>query len=711
MRVLVALIAIIIAAPVSAASIATDHIEAEIVVRQSAVAPGEVADLLVAHDIADGWHTYWLNPGDSGEPPRLTFTLPSGGEAAPVRFPAPERLPYPPLMNHGYKGEFALLTGVRVPADWPTGTPYTVGLAIDWLVCEAICIPESGQTTVTIPTAADTTVDSTVAFRFMQAEWALPELVEEPARYTVDGDTLAIALPVADLTDPSFFAHDRDAIDHAAPQTLRTTADGPVLSLTVGRTAPSGPLSGVLTSAGEAYAILAVPPDGSTGSVSLPAAAIPAVSSGDEAGASLSGLTASAPVAPSVDASVSIAQAVLFALIGGLILNLMPCVFPVLALKAFGLVSHADATFSRRAAVAGAYTGGILTTFAILCGVLLALKATGVAVGWGFQLQSPPFVAAMALVLFAVGLNLSGVYEIGTSLTRAGGAGQGEGLKSAFATGALATVVATPCTAPFMAVAIGAALAAPAGAAMAVFAALGIGLALPFALLCLVPGLARILPRPGPWMVRLRQALAFPVYATAAWLVWVLVQLAPADAVLAALAAAVLLALALWLFGLAQSGSGRVAGVLALLALVASIGALVPTVTNGLRPVSPVSAADADAYSPERVTALRAEGRGVFVNATAAWCITCKVNEARIFDDQAFTDLLTETGVVFLTADWTRRDAAISRFLEGFGRAGVPLYVYYPAVGEPQVLPQILTLADLDSAFRSGPLSASSELP
>ena len=397
-------------------------------------------------------------------------------------------------------------------------------------------------------------------------------------------------------------------------------------------------------------------------------------------------------------------RAIGFAFLGGIILNLMPCVFPVLALKALGLISHAASRPVARVAHAGAYTGGILVCFGLLAGVLLVLEAAGVAAGWGFQLQSPGFVGAMALILFAVGLNLSGVFEIGTGLTRLGGAGPREGYAGSFATGALATVVATPCTAPFMAAAIGAALAAPPIVMLAVFAGLGLGLAAPFVCLAIVPGLARALPRPGVWMERVKQALAFPMYATAAWLVWVLAQLSGVDALVPAFAALILTALAAWLFGLSQRGGGsshRVATGLAAAALIAGVAALWPAATG--TPAAAVARAEAstigEPFSPERLAALREDGQPVLVNVTAAWCITCKMNERTVFEREAFRDIARESGVTYLVADWTRRDPVITAFLNRFGRAGVPLYVYVDAEGQTTLLPQILTLSAVRDAL------------
>ena len=679
-----------VAAP--GAEIAADHVRAEFVVRNAVTAPGERTDIAIRHALADGWHTYWINPGDSGEPPIVDFTLAKGSEAGRVRYPAPERLPYPPLMNFGFSGEFTLLTDVTVPADWPAGEPYRVPVRVDWLVCEKICIPEGGTAELTIPTGPVSEADSGVAFTFVQAEWALPENSDADATYARADDRIYLTVPFGSGEGAAFFPQTRGLIDNAAEQTSVDAAegDGFTLALRAGRGRLDGEMRGVLkTDAGAWWITAAGEPD--------PAAApVAATGGGGSAGVTAVAALPAPPIAPGP------LKAMLFAFLGGLILNLMPCVFPVLALKVFGLVEHASAPLGRRALIGAAYTSGILTSFAVLAGVLLTLKSAGVAVGWGFQLQSPVFVALIAAAIFAVGLNLSGVFEIGAGLTRLGGRGPQDGVAGSFATGVLATIVATPCTAPFMAVAIGMALTASAPLALGVFMAMGLGLALPFVVLALLPGLSRLLPRPGAWMVRFKQALAFPLYATAAWLVWVLAQLVGVDALFGALLALLLIALGAWLYGLSQRGravSHRVAAGLAVVSLAAAVFAGWPSVSA--RPPAAVAAASAGtmAFTPQNLETLRAAEQPVLLNVTAAWCISCKVNERVVIETDAFRDLLAGSGTTFMTADWTRRDPDVTALMDGFGRAGVPLYVYYPAGGVPEVLPQLLTLSVLQDAF------------
>ena len=686
--------------------IETEHVAAELVLRNRLTKPGDTVEVAIRTRLKEGWHTYWINPGDSGDAPIIDMDLPDGGSMGEVRFPTPSRLPYPPLLNFGYSDEFTLLTSVTIPADWQAGTRYEIPVRIDWLVCADICIPEGGATRLVIPTGVESEQNSAVAFSFMQADWALPQESDAAATYSRDDTMLFLTVPIGKAEDAVFFPLQRGVIDNAAEQRATPAAEGEgmTLALMAGNAVLDGTMRGILKTTDGAWWITATGDPDPVAPVATAAAepggSAPTVAGGGDGPVRTAALPA---MAEAPGAQIGALEAMLFAFLGGLILNLMPCVFPVLALKVLGLVAHADAPFGRRAVVGAAYASGILTTFAVLAAVLIGLKSAGVAVGWGFQLQSPVFVAVMAAALFAVGLNLSGVFEIGAGLTRLGGRGPQDGVGGAFATGCLATVVATPCTAPFMAVAIGTALAASELTALGVFFALGLGLATPFVLLTLVPGLARVLPRPGGWMARLKEALAFPLYATVAWLVWVLAQLVGIEAMLGALVALVLVGLGAWLYGLSQRGGGRshrAASVLAVLSLIAAVFLAWPSVT-GAPPVAVARASDSEPFSPERLAALESSRQPVFLNVTAAWCITCKVNERVVFDGADFRDLLAERGVTFMTADWTRRDPDVTALIDRFGRAGVPLYVYFPPEGTPKVLPQILTLASLEDAFQT----------
>ncbi|WP_462330439.1 protein-disulfide reductase DsbD family protein, partial [Thiohalocapsa halophila] len=522
----------------------------------------------------------------------------------------------------------------------------------------------------------------------------------------------AAALP-ASIDDAYFFPETWGLVNHAAPQRWRREAgaDGGnlLLTLTPGDAAGSVPATGLLKVAGA---------DGAVGlRLDATAAAAPG-----ETGPGAASVSSAGP-AGAQDLGLPLALA--FALLGGLVLNLMPCVFPVLAIKALGLAGQGGARFSARALHGLAYTAGVIAFFLALGLLLLALRAGGAAVGWGFQLQSPLFVTLMAYLFVVLGMSLAGALTLGTGLMGIGqgldqgldqgmgrgggrdGVGKAEGHLGAFITGALAALVAAPCTAPFMGAALGYAMTVPWPAALAIVLALGLGMALPFLLLALSPGLARRLPRPGPWMETLKQALAFPMFATAAWLLWVLAVQTGTGGLAAALTGMLVLTFALWVQERTRyvrkpwPRVGVGAAVLGLgLALWLGLGLTgrepgAPSLTaSDAGPGAGASAAiPAEPYSAERLAAARADGRPVFVNMTAAWCITCLVNERAALSRAAVARAFAERDVLYLKGDWTNRDPAITDYLAGFGRNGVPIYVFYPPDGEPRVLPQVLTEA------------------
>ncbi|MFN3520910.1 MAG: protein-disulfide reductase DsbD family protein [Phenylobacterium sp.] len=681
-----------LSAPAAAQPVDTGHLVAELVPASQGVFPGQTVYVALRQKIDKGWHTYWRNSGDSGEATRIAWTLPPGWTAGDIVWAPPERQPTGPLMNYGYKDEVLLPVAITAPADARPGQSVTLKAAATFLVCEEICVPEDAALQIDLPvTAAPPPKDPRWAGPIEAALAVSPKPAGLTASFqNVDGKLkLAVtgaAVKGLDAYDAYFFPFSGAAIDHAEPQSVERGPEGLTLAITPGYAfqqadAPSA-LGGVLEVGGKAFEIEA------------------------SAGAPLPGAAGlgppPAPAQGPAGAGLGLPLAALFAVLGGLILNLMPCVFPVLAMKAASLAGHGhEHAAARRQGLA--FLAGVLATFLALAGGLIALKAAGAAVGWGFQLQSPPVVAALALLMLAVALNLSGVFEVGTSVQGVGaGLASRAGLLGAFFTGALAVVVAAPCTAPFMAPALGWALTQDPASALVVFLALGVGFAAPFTAIAFAPALLRRLPRPGPWMDGLRRLLAFPMYGAAAWLVWVLsVQVGPAG-LARLLAAAVVAAFAAWLAGVAQrrgaAGQGRAratglaAAAVAALALVAAVWPPYgqPAAAGESAPVS--AAVPYEAYSAERLAALRAEGRPVFVNYTAAWCVTCQVNEQVALSTQGVADALSRTGAVYLKADWTRKDAAIAAELARHGRAGVPLYLVYAAGGgEPRVLPQLLT--------------------
>ncbi|MFZ6761807.1 protein-disulfide reductase DsbD family protein [Pseudoroseomonas sp. WGS1072] len=647
----------------------------------SAVAPGQPFRLGLKQVLAPGWHTYWINPGDAGTPPELALTGPEGTAATGFDWPAPDRIPFGPLVNYGYENQVLLPLTVTPPADLRPGDVLTLEATASWLVCEQVCIPEEGVFRLDLPVEAAPRPDPALAGAFREAEAALPRPSPWAASLGFEDRQGALRLDGPDLSPATvkaawFFPAEWGALDHAGPQPMEVAEGSLRLGLTRGA-APlaEGPLAGVVTitdTAGtrSAFTVSAVP------------GAVPAALGG---------------AAPAL-AGWPLWQVLLSAALGGLILNLMPCVFPILAMKAMAVAKLSGAARGTVRSHAASYTAGVVLSFLVLAGAMIALRAAGGVAGWGFQFTSPVFVALMGWLMLAVGLNLSGVFQIGGPVGAGSGLAARGGHLGSFATGGLAVLVATPCTAPFMAAAIGAAMAMPPAATLAVFAAMGFGMAAPYALLALAPGLARLLPRPGLWMERLKQVLAFPMYGAALWLLWVLAQMVGPAALAAALAGGLAIGFGAWALGAAQQARsrrghwlGRGGAALALL------GALALLPQLGARPAPAAAAAATEAAEPwseARLAALRAEGRPVFVNMTAAWCITCKVNERVALDSAAVRQAFQERGIAYLKGDWTDGGPAIAAQLRRHGREGVPLYlVYPPGGGEPEVLPQILTEA------------------
>jgi thiol:disulfide interchange protein DsbD len=667
------LVLLLLIAPAHAEVVRTPHLSAELVSEVAAVRPGQPLWVALRFQLEPEWHTYWKNPGDSGEAPRIRWHLPSGFTAGDIHWPYPSRLPLGPLVNFGYAGEAWMLVPITPPADLPARNVVLKADA-DWLVCKEECIPESGSFRLDLPVTHAAPAASTHAAALDAARRRLPQPLEDATvAARGDGLELRLGLPARQVSEAWFFPEQYGVVDHAAPQPVARDGNGLTLGLR------RGELPGGKT------------PDGLAGVVVV-AQSLPD-------GRSVEAFSIAAkPVVADRESGAGLGLALLLALGGGLLLNIMPCVFPVLSLKALHLARQADES-SARARLGGlVFTAGVLASFLALAGVLLALRAGGEAVGWGFQLQSAPFVLGLAWLVFALGLMLSGVWSFGAGFM---GVGQGlagrSGHVGAFFTGVLAVVVATPCTAPFMGAALGYALTRPAPHALAVFLALGLGLAAPWLALSFLPAARRLLPRPGPWMERFRQFLAFPMYATAAWLVWVLATQTDAAGLATALGGMVLIGLVAWFWQTTRGSAGvwRGAGAAAAVAGLVGLGLL----TGGLPPPGPAagdgqnpSTRHWEPYSVASLDALRAEGRPVLLNFTAAWCITCQVNDRLALGTERVRAALARAGVAALKADWTRRDPAIARLLERHGRSGVPMTLLYPrGAGAPEVLPAVLT--------------------
>ncbi|MBW6397990.1 thioredoxin family protein [Roseomonas sp. HJA6] len=674
LQVLTVLAAVLALAPAAraleSAPVTSPRATVTVLADHDAIAPGQTFRIALRQRLAPGWHTYWINPGDAGQPPEVALTMPEGATSAPMQFPAPQRIPFGPLVNFGYEGEAVFTIPVTAPAGLKPGETFPIQADATWLVCERICIPEEGTFRLDIPVeAAGRPADAATGSLFIAAEASQARAAPFSATYGFQDGAGAIAISGPGIApgavrEAFFFPEPWGVIDNAAPQPM-TVADGTLrLGLTRG------------------------------GAESLPSSVAGVVAITDAAGVRGAYLI-SAPLGPvpaaGAAAGLPLWQALLFAALGGLILNLMPCVFPILAMKAVSLAKLSGAARGTVRAHAVSYTAGVVLSFLALGALLVGLRAAGGVAGWGFQFTSPVFVAAMAWLMLAVGLNLSGVFAIGGPVSAGSGLAAKGGHAGSFFTGMLAVLVATPCTAPFMAAAIGAALGMSAAEALAVFAAMGLGMALPYALLGVFPALARLLPKPGLWMERLKQGLAFPMYAAAAWLVWVLSEQAGSMAVLAVLGGAVLIGFAAWAIGIAQQSGGRIARAVGVAAVVGAL-ALLPGLHAAPAPAQAAGADHGEPWSEARLAALRAEGRPVFVNLTAAWCITCKVNERVALATDGVQRAFADSNIAYLTGDWTRGDPAITAVLRAHQRDGVPLYLFYPAGGgAPRILPQILT--------------------
>ncbi|PXA97277.1 thiol:disulfide interchange protein [Nostoc sp. 3335mG] len=641
------------------------HVRMKLVPETATPAPGSEVMLAFVSTPEPTWHAYWQNPGDAGIPPKATWTLPAGATAGAIRYPVPERLVIAGLMNYVYEHPFATLVTLKLPAGLAPGTDLPVKVDLAYLVCtDKICVPEKA-TLSTMLKVGDGAVTAERRAQFDGYRAKLPRPLGSQATYQVAGGAFRLAVPypaAAAASEVYFYPITDGAVDYAAPQAVARDGDRLVIE-TKAKGSP-GTIDGVLAVGKDrGLALTAIP-----GTVA-PAAQGAAAASGEE------GLWWTALIA--------FAGAVL----GGLILNIMPCVFPILSLKALSLAKANEEGGNPRGE-ALAYTAGVVLVCLALGGLLLALRAGGATLGWAFQLQDPRVILFLLLLVTGIALNLAGLFEMlaPSAINRLAGRGTG----GAFLTGALAAFVATPCTGPFMGAALGAALILPWPAALAIFGGLGLGIALPFLLLGFVPALRRRLPRPGAWMETFRRILSVPMFLTALALAWVLGRQAGVDGMTLGLAAALLLALGLW-WGGARQARGRSAWIALpfLLVALAAVAVVRPaTATAGAK----VALAGAEPFSEARLAELTAQGRPVFAYFTADWCLTCKVNEKAVIETGATAKALADGKVAVLVGDWTDGDATLGRFIEKHNRAGVPLYLWYkPGQPAPQVLPQILT--------------------
>lgn len=677
------LLSLVAALAAVAAPVRDQHVEVELVAEPVAIVPGRTfwAGVRVAHD--EHWHTYWLNPGDSGLRTKIAWNLPEGFTAGDIVWPTPSRIPAGPLVSYGFEGEILLMVPITPPASIDA-TEVTLAAKVSWLMCKEACIPGKATVSLTLPVHADGGT-TTPAPLFESARRLVPA-VDDAWTFTATREGATFVLRAANgkgwdrpVDGVVFFPEREDIINPSAPQTVEPTETGFVLRV-------------------EASPLLEDLPETVVGIVTHPEGWLPGGLQPGLAVAATSAPSSTASVPGSAPARMGFLAALGFAFLGGMILNLMPCVFPVLSIKVLGFVEQAGESRGKLLTHGLVFAAGVLACFWALAGTLIALRAGGAGIGWGFQLQSPLIVGGLAALFFLLGLSLFGVFEMGLSLT-----GTGSGLQSrggyggSFFSGLLATIVATPCTAPFMGAALGYALTLSAPAALAIFTSLGAGMAFPYVALSASPALLRRIPRPGAWMESLKQFMGFLMMATVVWLLWVLGQQVGVDGLTVALATLVVLGIAAWIAGrwgaLHRPPATRIAArILAAVLIAAGLAGAVPTIRSA-RPAAATGTTTTaggiewKAYDPIAVEALRADGKPVFIDFTAAWCLTCQVNKRVALHHPQVENAFREAGIATFKADWTDHDETITQALASFGRSGVPLYVLY---GRDRTLPATL---------------------
>jgi thiol:disulfide interchange protein len=694
---------------------APSHVAASLVAADASIQAGKPVTVALRFVHDPHWHTYWVQPG-TGLPTKINWSLPPGWTAGEIQWPAPHVLRdrAKSIIGNGYEGELFLPVTLNPPADLAPGTTVTLRADANWLMCEDVCIPGSAKLSLVLPVAAEAPKpDARWGAKIRATLAALPR--PDPAwLLNASHNTKTVSLHVSPASpgghtpkDLHFFSEDNfTAYDQ--PQVVKSDGKGGfALTLTIPPEAEKGTtkLVGVLTSENGWAA------DGSLRGlrVDLPFSAV--TSGGDVAGAGF-GAAASAMNSGSTSPAGGLPGTLALAFVGGLILNLMPCVFPVLGLKILGFVNQSGHQRSKVVTHGLVFSGGVLLSFWTLAGALAVLRTGGSQLGWGFQLQSPLFVFSLAVLLLIFAMNMSGVFEFGLGATAVGGDLQSKsGYTGSFFTGVLATVVATPCSAPFLAPALGAALAVSTVESFAIFTAIAVGLSLPYLLLSIFPSAVKVLPRPGAWMETFKQFMAFPLYATVGYLLWVLFGQIAEDSQLTMIFALTLIALGTWVYGRwnapgaspARARGGLIAG-LAIGAAGVWLGWPTTAPAAGLPAVAGSSPQVVwEAWSPETVAKLRAEGRTVYVDFTARWCATCQANKKLVFRSDDVLNYFAEKKIVALRADWTNQDPRITAELAAYGRSAVPFNVIWlPERNDPVILPELLTAKTVLEALKKG---------
>jgi thiol:disulfide interchange protein/DsbC/DsbD-like thiol-disulfide interchange protein len=690
-----------------------DHyVDVRILAEKNTVEAGSTITLAIEHTIYPHWHLYWSNPGDSGLPIRIKWTLPEGFEMGEIIWPVPSKIFVEPLANYGYHEKVTLLQNLTVPQTLPEGIQ-TLHAKIDMLVCNDVCIPETAEIELKLNDPAEASQDNTAIIN--AAKEKMPPELAGTFTFSEADKKLVMRLTPEDtsflqdvqIETAEFFPEEWGILNHF-PQPETKLEDG---TITIHH--PRGDiaidklekLKGLLTFKNKqgiyhGYALTAQPENSKQG------AAAPVTSDGSK---QVQNSATPSNAKPEIS---SFTTALFFAFLGGLILNLMPCVFPIISMKALSLAKLSGKEKAEARLHGLSYTAGVIASFIIVGMMLVFLKTAGSSIGWGFQLQNPVVVAALAYILFLVGLNLMGFFEIGMGLGNIGSQLTNKhSMAGSFFTGTLATVVATPCMAPFMAAALGYALVQSAGVALSIFIALGFGLAFPYLLLCYIPAAQKLLPRPGAWMKTFKQFLAFPMFGFSIWLISILAQQAGPEGVFLTLLGMLFLSMAVWLTHfkkpLCSCGIMSRTPLLICLALpLMSLMAVAEIPTAGAVPLTEGSFGET--YSPAKLAALLETQDPVFVEMTAAWCITCKVNHRLAIDIDSTHKAFKEANVQYLIGDWTNYDKEITAYLESFGRSGVPVYVFYGAPDhtgkrpEPVLLPQLLTPGIVHEAVQKG---------
>ena len=679
------------------------HVRAKIIAENTSLTPQAEIRLAVVLEHADGWHTYWRMPGDAGLVTEFTFTKPSNIKVTPPRFPLPERIRTGELIGFGYEGTTAFPFTVEVPRQVRFGDRVTISVKVDYLACANVCVPGTANASIRLPLAVVGKPSGDEA-AIKEAESLIPETIATDAvRAVIDENRIRIEVaPSAGIVEHTldFFPLEDDVLKLATDPVASITPENRTIQVEAAADFAAEPrekISGVLVADGGpaegGWAIETEIPLVKGAVAPLPVQASAAAQTNG-----VEGVPAAAPV-PAVPVSnapsLGALTAIFFAFVGGIILNLMPCVFPVLSLKLLQLVDAAR----KGEAIARhgiAFTAGVCATMLALSGVLLALRGAGAALGWGFQLQNPAVVAGLILLFGAITANLAGLYEftLGTGVANMSFAkAKKDGVPQSFLTGVLAVIIASPCTAPFMGAALGYALTETVPVAVAVFLALGLGMSLPWLLLCIFPAWAAWLPKPGPWMETFRKVMAVPMALAILWLGWVLSKQVDFFGMMVVVAGLASLIVALWLLGREQWGRGKNRPLMLFLLVLSIAGAFTVSAEN-FRRSTPAVADDASSWgvwSEAAVSQALASGRPVFVDFTAAWCVTCQANKVAALRTNDVARRMDELGYVRLTADWTNQNPDITKVLAQFGRSGVPLYLIYRPDGRIDVLPELLT--------------------